>query len=400
MTKPMTTKSGRRKFLIGAFATGAAAGIAPRRTAWGQTTKPIKIGAVITTTGGQGQQGIDNINGMKLYFDEIGGKIAGRPIQLIVEDDENKPQVGLQKLRKLVESDAIDIICGPVSSAIANAMVDYVKQTKSFWVISGAGLAALTREKKGPLIFRTSTSSWQTNSPIGEWAVKNLAKEAVLTASDYAGGRDTIAEFKAAFVGAGGKVIKEIYPPFNNTDFSAYLADIKSIRPPFVYCFFPGSDGLSFVKQYDQFGLKAMIPLATAGFTVEGDILEAQGDSALGIISCLHYATTLDTPANKKFVAAYKAQFKGLPSYASDYGYVTARTIVEAAKLTDGNLEDKDKLAAAMRTVKFDAPRGPIEFDPATQNVIMNEYIRKVALVDGKPANVVLETIPHMRDPG
>jgi branched-chain amino acid transport system substrate-binding protein len=398
MTKTTTT-SGRRQFLIGAAATGAAAGIGSRM-AWGQAAKPIKIGVVMTTTGGQGQQGIDNLNGMKLYFDEIGGTVAGRPIQLIVEDDEFKPQVGLQKLRKLVESDAIDVVCGPVSSAVANAMVDYVKQSKTFWVISGAGLAALTREKKGPLIFRSSTSSWQTNSPIGEWAVKGLAKEAVLTASDFAGGRDTIAEFRAAFVGAGGKVIKEIYPPLNSTDFSAYLADIKSIKPPFVYCFFPGTDGLSFVQQYDQFGLKATIPLATAGFTVEGDVLEAQGNAALGIISCLHYANTLDTPANKKFVAAYKAQHKALPSYASDYGYVTARTIVEAVKLTNGNVEDKDKLAAAMRTVKFDAPRGPIEYDPVTQNVIMNLYIRKVELVDGKPGNVVLATIPHLRDPG
>jgi branched-chain amino acid transport system substrate-binding protein len=400
MTKPTTTNNGRRKFLIGALATGAAAGLAPQRVAWGQSMKPIKIGLVITTTGGQGQQGIDNINGMKLYFDEIGGKVAGRPIQLIVEDDEFKPQVGLQKLRKLVESDAVDFVCGPVSSAVANAMVDYVKQSKTFWVISGAGLDALTREKKGPLIFRTSTSAWQTNSPIGEWAAKNLAKEGVLTASDFAGGRDTIAEFKESFVKAGGKVLKEIYPPLNSTDFSAYLADIKSLKPPFVYCFFPGNDGLAFVQQYDQFGLKATTPLATAGFTVEGDILEAQGKSAVGVYSCLHYANTLDTPENKKFVAAYNKQFKVLPSYASDYGYVTARTIVEAVKLTNGNVEDKDKLAAAMKTVKFEAPRGPIEFDPVTHNVIMNEYIRKVELVDGKPANVVLATVPNLRDPG
>lgn len=397
MTK--ITTNGRREFLVGALATGAAASVAPR-FAWGQSTKPIKIGVVITTTGGQGQQGIDNLNGMKLYFDEIGGKIAGRPVQLMVEDDEFKPQVGLQKLRKLAESDAVDIVCGPVSSAVANAMADYVRPNKIFWVISGAGLDALTREKKGPLIFRTSTSAWQTNTPIGDWAAKNMAKEAVLTASDFAGGRDTIAEFRESFVAAGGKVIKEIYPPLNSTDFSTYIADIKSLKPPMVYCFFPGNDGLAFVRQYDQFGLKATIPLATAGFTVEGDVLEAQGKSALGIISCLHYATTLDTPVNKKFVADYGKAYKTLPSYASDYGYVTARTIAEAGKLTNGNFEDKGKLAAAMTTVKFEAPRGPVSFDPVTHNVIMNEYIRKVEMVDGKPQNVVMATIPNMKDPG
>jgi branched-chain amino acid transport system substrate-binding protein len=387
----------RRRFLIGGATSGL---LLSRRPVWGQSQKPIKIGALLPVTGVDPHEAASQINGMKLYFDEVGRKVAGRPIEFLVEDDEFKPQVGMQKLRKLVESDRIDILTGPVSSGVANAVVDYVKQTNTLWVISGAALASLTREKKGPLIFRTSTTTWQTNFPLGEWTAKNLAKEIVATASDFAGGRDSVEEFKSSFAAAGGKVIKEVYPPLGSSDFSPYLADIKRAKPAAVYCFFIGGDAVNFVKQYDQFGLKAEIPLVASGFTVEGEFLPAQGRSALGVASCLHYTDVLDTPVNKAFVAAYKARYGTTTSVQSDYGYVAARFMVEALKARDGNTEDKDKLAEALRAVSFEAPRGPVRFDPATHNVIQNEYIRKAVERDGRIANEVIATFPNVRDPG
>lgn len=392
---------GRRKFMVGALAAGAAAGVGlGRRVAWADTSKPVKIGAVITTTGSHAQEGIDNLNGMKLCIDELGGKFGGRPIELIVEDDEFKPQVGLQKTRKLVESDGVDIVVGPLSSAVGLAMSNYIRHTKTIWVISGAGLAALTRAKKGPLIMRTSTSTWQTNAPIGRWAPAHLGKHVMLAASDYAGGHDTMAEFKGPFEEAGGKVAGEVYAPLGTVDFSPYLAKIKEAKPQFVYCFFAGADGLNFIKQYDQFGLKSNIPLSAAGFAVASDILKEVGKPSLGIVSCLHYTNTLDNPANKRFVAQFKAKHNELPTFGAEYGYVAARTIAEGLKAAGGETSDKEKLMKALLATSFDAPRGPVKFDPVTHNVIMNEYIRKVAMVDGRPANVVVETIPNTRDPG
>lgn len=395
----MTSKSNttRRGLLVG----GAAAGLAlTRRPVWGQSQKPVKIGALLPVTGVDPHEAASQINGMRLYFDEVGRKVAGRAIEFQVEDDEFKPQVGMQKLRKMVESDRIDILTGPVSSGVANAIIDYVKQTSTLWVISGAALASLTREKKAPLVFRTSTTTWQTNYPLGEWTAKNLAKEIVTAASDFAGGRDSVAEFKSSFAAAGGKVIKEVYPPLNNADFSPYLADIKRTKPAAVYCFFIGADAVNFVKQYDQFGLKNEIPLVASGFTVEGEFLPAQGRSALGIISCLHYSDVLDTPVNKSFVAAYKTRYGTTTSVQSEYGYVAARFMVEALKARDGNSENKEKLAEALREVSFEAPRGKVQFDKATQNIVQNEYIRKAVERNGTIVNEVIATIPNVRDPG
>jgi branched-chain amino acid transport system substrate-binding protein len=390
---------GRRRFVSASIGAGVALGVG-WRPVYGQAAKPIKIGVVLPQTGVVAQEGIDNLNGMKLYIEQVGGKVAGRPIELIVEDSEFKPQVGLQKLRKLVESDKVDIVTGPVSSAVATAMDSYVKQSRTLWVISGAALAALTRARKSPLTFRTSTTTWQTNAPLGQWAYKNMAKEALCVAMDFAGGRDSVAEFKSTFVAAGGKVIQEVYTPIGNKDFSPYFSAIKSANPPLIYCFFAGVDSLTFIKQYDQFGLKAKIPLAASGFTVANDALPAEGKSALGVISCLHYTDTLDTPANKKFVAEFKAKTGRITSVFSEYGYVAARAIVEALKKTDGNTENKEKVAEAMRGVAFDAPRGPFRFDPVTHNVIQNEYIRKVVDLGDRMANQVIETIPNVQDPG
>jgi branched-chain amino acid transport system substrate-binding protein len=396
MTKKTNAKVSRRQFLAG----GTAAGLLLARPALAQSAKPLKIGALLPMTGVDPLEAAAQANGMRLYLEEIGWKAAGRPLELIIEDDEFKPPVGMQKLRKLVESDQIDILTGPVSSGVANAILDYVKQANIPWIISGAALAALTRDKKGPLIFRSSTTTWQTNAPLGEWTAKNLTKEIVATASDFAGGRDSVAEFKSAFAAAGGKVTKEVYPPLGCADFSPYLADIKSAKPAAVYCFFTGNDAVNFIKQYDQFGLKGEIPLVASGFAVESEFLPAEGRSALGAISCLHYSDQLDTPVNKVFVSAYKRRYNITTSVQSEYGYVAAKFIVEALKARGGDTSDKQKFADALRSVAFEAPRGPVRFDPETHNVVHNEYIRKAVERDGVVVNEVISTIPDVRDPG
>lgn len=392
------SKIKRRDVLLGAGAVAGTAALGVGRVR-AQGKPPIKIGVLTALNSAQSQSGIDTVNGMKLFLNEIKGEVAGRKIDLIFAEDEQKPQLGLQKVRQLVESEKVDLVTGPQGSGVANGIVDYIKQTQTLWVISGAGLAALTRAKKGPLIFRTSVSTWQTNDPIGKWAAEHVAKEAFCTAPDYAGGRDTISEFKASYLKAGGKIIKEVYPPLGTTDFSAYLADIKAAKPPMVYCFYDSADAVNFVRQYSQFGLKNEIPMVTAGFTVDEAVLPAQGKTAEGIISSLHWAATLDTPECKSFVNSYTTTYGRAPGYCAEYGYVVLKAITEAVKATGGDT-GKETLAAALRKVKFNAPRGPFSFDPVTQNVIQNGYIRKVVAVDGVYQNQVIDTIPDVRDPG
>jgi branched-chain amino acid transport system substrate-binding protein len=402
MEKKSETKSvelGRRTFIKGASLVGAGAifgGVAPAVLA--QSKQPIKIGALNSYSKVFAALGNGNLNGMNQYFDSIGNTIAGRKVIVVREDDEVNPQVGLQKLKKMVESDRCDIITGIQASNVAMAAVEYLRQSKAFMLCSGAGIADLSYTGL-PYFFRCSISTNPIHALMGEWFYDNVSKNVLLTASDFAGGRNTLAEFKAGFLKKGGKIIKEIYPPLGNNDFSAYLADIRNTAPPATFSFYAGTDAVRFVKQYDEYGLKAKSRLTGSGFMLDSDTLPAQGRSALGALSSLHYADTLDNPANKAFVAAYQARYKNMPSVYSEYGFVAARIIHAALEAVDGNTTDKDKLRAAMRAVKLDAPRGPFRFNPDTQSSIHNVYIREVAEINGRITNKVIHTIPDAAEP-
>jgi branched-chain amino acid transport system substrate-binding protein len=363
-----------------------------------QTSAPIRIGNVNSYTGGLAYAGENNLNGMNLYFDSINWTVAGRKIEVIKEDDQFNPQIGLQKAKKLVESDKVDLVVGIQASNVALAVLNYMKQQKAFYVVSGAGTDAITWDRY-PYLFRTSVSAYQLSGPMANYVYDNLGKEIVTTASDYAGGRDVMAQFKGPYVAKGGKVLKEIWPPLGTTDFSAYLTDIKSIDPPVTYDFMPGADAVRFIQQYSEFGLKEKMPLT--GFTIiDSQTVKALGKSAVGVISALTYTDTVDNPESKEFAASFRAKYKYAPDLFADYGYVGAKTIGEALKMTGGDASDKDKLAEAMAKVKFNAPRGPFRMDPATHNPIQDIYICQVIESGEGISTKTLFTAKDVQDPG
>jgi branched-chain amino acid transport system substrate-binding protein len=367
---------------------------APRLLA--QTKAPIKLGNLNTFTGGLAYAGESATNAVNQYFDSINWTIAGRKIEIIKEDDQFNPQVGLQKAKKLIESDQVDLLFGVQASNVALAVLNYMKQQKAFYVVTGAGTDAITWDRY-PYLFRTSISTYQLSTPMANYIYDNLGKEVVTTASDYAGGRDVMAQFKGPYVARGGKVLKEIWPPLGTTDFSAYLTDIQSINPPVTYDFMPGADAVRFVQQYSEFGLK--MPLT--GFTmIDSQSTSALGKAAVGVISALTFVDTLDNPQAKAFVAEYRSKYKSSPDLFSDYGYVGARVIGETLKMVDGDTSNKDKLAEAMAKVQFAAPRGAFRFDPATHNPIQDIYIAQVVESDGKVTTKTLSTAKQVQDPG
>jgi branched-chain amino acid transport system substrate-binding protein len=394
-----TSGLSRRKFIKNSAGAGAALAsslAAPALLA--QTRAPIKIGNLNSYTGAIAYASEVNLNAMNLYFDSINWTIAGRKIEIIKEDDQFNPQVGLQKAKKLIESDKVDLIVGVQASNVALAVLNYVKQQKAFYVVSGAGTDAITWDRY-PYLFRTSISTYQLSTPMAHYVYDNLGKEIVTTSSDYAGGRDVIAQFKGPYVAKGGKVLKEIWPPLGTTDFSAYLTDIKSINPPVTYDFMPGADAVRFIQQYSEFGLKEKMPLT--GFTIiDSQMLKTLGKASLGVISALTYVDTVDNPESKKFVADYEAKYKSSPDLFADYGYVAARAVGEALKMVDGDTSNKDKLTEAMTKVKFNAPRGAFRFDPATHNPIQDIYICQVVEQQGKLTTKILTTAKDVQDPG
>ncbi len=394
-------KSGttRRDVLkVGAAATAAFSGAVSAPPILAATRAPLKIGLLNTFSGPSASTGDWNWSGVNVYLDQVKGTFAGRKVEVLKEDDQFNPQIGLEKVRKFVESDNVDLITGIQGSNIALAVLNYIKQSKAFLIISGAGTDAITWERV-PYLFRSSISSWQLCHPLAEWIYDNLAKEMVVMSEDYAGGRDVAAEVIAPFVAKGGKIMKEIYVPLTVTDYSPYFTVVRSLNPPVVYNFSTGgSHAIRFVQQWAQSGIKAKLA-GFAGF-VDATTVEQQGRAALGVLSSTIYTDTLDNPINTKFVADYREKTKEYPNLFSDYGYVSMQVIDAALHATDGDTSNKDKLAEAMTKVQLQAPRGPFRFDPITHNPIQNVYICEEQEKNGRMVTAIIDTKKDVQAPG
>lgn len=401
MSKITSIVPSRRAVLQGTAAAAATAtGLsfdASLARVFAQTSGPIKIGVLNTFTKSVGMFGDTTFRGLETYLEEHGNKIAGRPVQLIKEDDEFNPQVGLQKMRKLVESDKVHVILGPLGSHIATAMIGYMKQTGTPWIVTGAGSTALTKERI-PSMYRATLSNWQVANPMGTWEAKNGIKDVVIVASDFLAGHDVAEAFVETFEKNGGKTAKQVFPPVGTNDFSAYITDIRSINPGAVYGFFAGSEAGRFVKQFQQFGLKGKVKLTGFQSMLDSDTFPLQGTSAVGGLSSSIYCETLDTPENKNLIERYAGRSKELPGIFTESGYTTMRIIDDAVQAVGGNIENAVEFCKAIGKTNIIAPRGPVRFDPETHQAIQNVYIREVHEEGGKFVNRVIDVVKDVGD--
>jgi branched-chain amino acid transport system substrate-binding protein len=392
----------RRRFLGTATVAAASAAAGPWVARVGAQGAPVKIGLVLPYTGVYAVLGESITQGMELVFARENWTVAGRRIEMIKEDDEMKPPVGIRKTEKLIDSDKVDILTGPVHSGILMGMRDKVHASKTILIVSNAGADAISRDRCSRWIFRTSFSNWQPCEPMGGWVAKHVSKEVFQVAPNYQAGKDMMGAFRESFLPAGGKVMAEDYPKLGETDYAPYLTKIKQSGAKAVFAFFSGSDAVNFVKQYDQFGLKQSIKLTGAGFLTEPDVLPAQGASALGVITGHFYTPLLDNPTNQRFVKEFRDKFGGkMPDGFACQGYDTAEVIVRSLKAVNGNTQDKDKLVDTITRIEFESPRGHFRFDPKTHNVIQPFiYIREVKEVSGGLNNVPIDKVADVRDPG
>jgi len=359
-------------------------------------TSPIKVGLLLPYTGSMPLQAKGINDGVELYFAEVGQKAGGRAIQVIKEDDEVNPTVGLTKVRRLVEQHKVNFIVGPVSSAVALAIHDYVGKQNVILINPCANTRELTSpEKAKENIFRVIETTDQANYPMGKWVYKNTSyRNMVITASDFAAGHHTVEAFKAGFEEAGGKVIKEVFPKLGTMDFAPFLPAMDVKGADGVYTWYAGTDAVRFVQQYQEFGLKKRIPLLGFATLVDDPYLATIGDAALGIVSVSHYGFTIDTPQNRAFVKAYSAKYGEPPSRYSEFGYVAAQMIGTAADTLKGEVDDASRVSKEIKKVatKIETPSGPLAFDQYNQR-ISNLYVFRVEKRDGKLANVVIGKI-------
>jgi branched-chain amino acid transport system substrate-binding protein len=363
-----------------------------------QAAEPIKIGFMAPYVGTSASFGRDLRDGFKMCLDEYGYKVAGRPIVFIDEESEGKPEVGLVKARKLVEKDQIHILSGVINSAVAYAIKDYVVEKKIPFVISNAGARQLTQEQKSPYVFRASFANGQQDR-VGGWYTyaKMGARKVVMIGADYAAGHEKGDGFAKVFKYMGGEVVDEIWPSLGTADFAPYLAKLAPYagKVDRVWAFFTSSDGVRFVNQYAEYGLKDKLKLiCEEGVVDEGD-LPAQGENAVGIESYTNYCFSYDSAENKRFIKAYQKKYNQDPGPASESGYDSAKFIIKALEAVKGKIEDKDAFLKALRGIKFEAPRGPVRFDEG-QNVVFSTFIQRVEKMAGKINNYAVYVVPDV----
>jgi branched-chain amino acid transport system substrate-binding protein len=387
----------RRSLLTGfVVVTVAVLAVLSVSVSWAQEKGPIKIGYIVPITGAFAENGKDMQNGAIHYLEEIGYQVAGRKIDLIVEDDEANPSTGMTKLRKVVEKDAVHVVAGVFLASTGYAFHPYIEEKKIPANYQICSADDLTQRKNAKWVVRTSWTSSQTTHAMGEYMYKTLGyRKIACVGMDYAFGWEAIGGLQRTFEEQGGKVVQKIWTPINTVDFSPYLSNIRSDVDA-VYVVYVGRPGLTFAKQYMEFGLKKKIPLLTIGPLTDENILPSMGDEALGIVNALHYSAALDTPVNKKFVNSYRERFKRAPSYFAEGAYTGTRWIVESIKAIGGAAEDREKFLGAMRKMVIsDAPRGPFKLDDYG-NPVENVYVRKVERVKGELQNTVINTIPNV----
>ena len=376
--------------LIAVLVLAVAAGPGPASAQKG----PIKIGVLAPMSGGAAQIGKDMVNGLNMYLEENGNQLAGRKVEVIVEDTQGQPAVTLTKLRKLVESDKVHVLSGELFAHIGYAMAPLVDEYKIPMLYPVIAADDLTQRKLAKWVVRTGWTSSQPSHPFGEWVYKTLGyKKVVAFGQDYAFGWEVIGGFQKTFEEAGGQIVQKLWVALGTTDLAPFLSQIKRDADA-VFTIMVSTSALRFPKQYQDAGLKARLPVIGGGVSTDEFVLPSLGDEAIGMITPLIYSAALDTPVNKRFVKEYRTKFGKVPSYYSETYYTSGRWINEAAKSIGGNVEDREKFLAALRKVEIsDAPRGPIKLD-AYGNPIQNIYVRKVEKKDGELWNTVIHTFP------
>ena len=365
-----------------------------------QAQEPIKVGAVLEVTGPFASLARQIEQGMRLYMAEKGDTVAGRKVELLIRDSTGaQPEVAKRLVTELVTRDKVDFIVGFALTPNAMAAAPVVTEAKVPTIIMNAATSAIV--SKSPYMARVSMTLPQVTMPIAEWAVKNQIKEVYSLVADYGPGLDAEATFKKYFTAAGGEIIGDVRTPLRNPDFGPFIQRIKDAKPEAVFIFLPaGEQAVAFMKGYRERGLaEAGIRIIGPGDVVEDDVLEAIGDSALGAVTTHHYSAAHDSAKNRAYVKEYEAKYKMRPNFMSVGGYDGMAVIYEVAKQLNGKI-DADKAMAIIKGMKIDSPRGPIQIDPVTRDVVQTVYVRKVEKKDGQLYNIEFDKFDNVRDPG
>lgn len=382
----MTVKVRRRTLLAGAAAVAALPLPALAQN------KPIRIGLLTVKTGPLAQGGIQMEQGMLLFLKDHDNTIAGRKVELLVADTGGNPAGTKTKAQELIERDSVDMIFGPLAAFELLAITDYVAAHKTP-IFSLAAAEDMSQRKPNPYFVRASGTSAQNMHVMADYAAKELKYKTVITISeDFAYGYEQMGGFQRVFEGAGGRVVKKLWPPIVTPDYTPYLAQLAGVDA--VVQGFAGSNPLKFMKQYKDAGLT--LPVLGGGTAGDDALLKSFGDEAIGLVTASVFTSDLDSPSCKQFIAGMVRDTGAVPGLYAAGLYINGMVAEAALKATDGSIDDKDAFMKALRGVSLpDSPRGPFRFDHFG-NVIGNVYVRRLERKHGKLAQTTIKTYSNV----
>jgi len=343
-------------------------------SATAQSTEPVKIGLLSTLSGPGAGLGIDIRDGFQLAIKLGGGKLGGRPAEVIIADDQASPDVGRQTADRLVKRDKVDFMTGVVFSNVMLAVGAPTFQSKTFYVSANAAPSQYAGEQCNPYFFSASWQNDNLHEAVGKTVMDKGFKKVALIAPNYPAGKDALTGFKRFYK---GEVVSETYTQLTQLDYGAELSQLRASKPDAVYIFLPGGLGINFIKQFVGAGLSKDMTLFGPGFSGDEDVIKAVGEPMLGMFNTSQWAHDLDNAANKKFVAAFEKEFGRLPSLYAAQGYDAAKLIDAAVRDSKGKLEDKAVVRKALEAAKFDSVRGAFKFN-VNHYPIQDYYLRVI----------------------
>ena len=362
----------------------------------------VKIGVINSYSGFVAQAADEMQKGMDLYVKEHEKDLpAGVKLDLIKRDDTSKPDVGKRLAQELIARDHVNLLAGVILSPVAAAVAPLTAEVRVPFVITNAAGVAIPR--LSPYVVRVSFTLWQEGYPIGKWAAQQGWKTAYTSVTDFIAGHDAEAAFTKGFTDGGGKIIgADRFPP-TNPDFTPFIQRVKDAKPDVAFLWVPaGQQATAIMKAAEDLGLReAGINITSTQDLLPDEELPNMGDAVLGLVTSGNYSVDAKRPANAAFLAAWKRAYGDttIPDFFSVDGWDGMAMIFDLIKATKGDFT-ADQAMAFFKTWKNpNSPRGPIAIDPATRDIVQNIYIRKVEKIDGKLADVEIQTIPMVKDP-
>ncbi|HQS46039.1 MAG: ABC transporter substrate-binding protein [Rhizobiales bacterium 24-66-13] len=360
----------------------------------------VKVGLVLPMSGPFSQYGQQMQNGIKLFMKEHGDVVAGKKIELIVKDDGGiAPDRARRAVQDLIVRDKVDVLVGFTFTASALAAAPLAKEADKAMIVLNATSSGITAAN--PYMIRIGQTLPQITEPAGRYAGAQGYKTIYTVVADITAGHDAEAAFTRGLKAAGGEVAGTLRVPAQNPDFAPFVQRIKDGKPDAVFTWLPpGEATINFIKEFNQRGLSAenIVMLGTGDLTDELTI-EQTGEAGIGVVTTGHYSMAHKSPKNQAFIKAYLAEFPNhkWPNFMSVSAYDGMAALYRGLEKTGGNASGP-ALVEALKGEKFESPRGPIEIDAKTRDIVQTVYVRKVERVDGTLANVEFQEFPASRD--